>query len=212
MQKFDGFSNNQKTNLTKNFDYTFYKCSELTYVDLTGFNIVDSTNSAQCMFYECSNLEHIYYNKRLSPSVSSSLFYRCENLPHYNPSKIDATYAYPNNGQSGYFTSKTPTITLQFAQGSHGYYVDKEGQQITDGKVTLSYDQFDFKVKPVCTDTGMVVKNVVDNNAPTPTDYIIDDDGYITLDPSAEFTLTAITGQGLKPKAVLDERPTYADD
>lgn len=36
------------------------------------------------------------------------MFTECSKLPHFDSSKIDKTYAYPDDGASGYFTPKEP--------------------------------------------------------------------------------------------------------
>lgn len=102
---------NLNTSGSNNMHCMFSSCENLTSLDLTNF---DMTNVmyAEYMFQGCKKLAHIYCNEDWNETSSiteadTEMFYNCIKLPHFSSSYIDKTYAYPDNGTTGYFTPTT---------------------------------------------------------------------------------------------------------
>lgn len=194
----------------------FSRCEIVTEIDIRSFTFTSNTITGDSdgtdfgMFNGCFKIEHIYYDKDISnvlaESKSAYMFSDCTKLPHYSEVTDDTLrnnkYAYPDNGQTGYFTSKTPTIKLQFAQGSHGHFEDPAtpGVAITTFKGT--YGAQGVKVKPVA-DSGYTIDTILDNDSTQQYSYIIDPTGCIELRFDAEYTITATTISGMEAYAYL---------
>ncbi len=194
--------------------YMFSGCSNLTSVNINNFVITSQTN-ASYMFTSDSALENIYYDEDISnvltESNSALMFFSCSSLPHYDAEMYGRTYAYPNNGETGYFTSETPTIKLQFAQGSHGHFEDPANPGVAITTFEGTYGAQDVKVKPVV-DSGYDIESILDNNSPEPNTYTIDDaTGCIELRFDAEYTITATTKAGLQAYAYLTKTTNEND-
>lgn len=115
---FEGMSNlisiiglqNLNTNYVTNMSRTFYGCSKLTNLDVSGF-IIHQVKDLSYMFYYCGNLITIYCDKMWSCEQSNNMFSGCTKLEGsivYNASQTDVTYARYANG---YFTL-TQTYTI----------------------------------------------------------------------------------------------------
>ena len=96
--------------------YAFHWCSELTELDLSGFD-TSNVGSMECMFYGSSSLNTIYASDSfvvIKDTNTANMFWSCSALTGgwgttYNDSHTDGTYAHVDgiNGAPGYFTSKT---------------------------------------------------------------------------------------------------------
>lgn len=137
------------------------------------------------------------------------MFYNCPNLPHYQEAGQSDPYrsyvfAKPDNGVSGYFTSKTPTVTLNVAEGSYGHFASSSGGgAITTITGALGSSTTLYFIP----DSGYVVSLITDNTSKT---YDIESDGGFTVNFNAEYIITAKTAV-ISPYAALtsssDEKP-----
>ncbi|MBR5169290.1 MAG: BspA family leucine-rich repeat surface protein [Muribaculaceae bacterium] len=92
----------------------FYRCSNLTNLDLSSWNTAKVTEMSS-MFNGCSSLKTIYVLEGWTTSAvtkSDFMFYDCTSLvggmgTNYNAGHVDATYAHIDGGPSnpGYFTA-----------------------------------------------------------------------------------------------------------
>lgn len=175
-------------------------CVNLKTIDISPllFGFTTYTNS---MFEGCSNLEHIYTDRSLlvgdSPPGHADMFKGCTKLHHYDETKVDKTYAFPDDGAKGYFTPKKPKITFKFADGSNGHF-EYNGKTITEPVVVSYMEQ--ISVKAVCEDEGKKVKKVTDSAGK---EYTLDGDGFFRIDCLACYTITAINSESIQTYAAI---------
>ena len=182
------------------YGHHYEGCVNLKTIDISPllFGFTTCTNS---MFEGCSNLEHIYSDTSLwdgdHPPKHSDMFKGCVKLHHYDGTKVDMTYAYPDNGETGYFTPKKPKITFKFADGNLGHF-EYGGKTITEPVTTNYNDQ--ITVKAVCDDEERKVRSVTDSAGNT---YELDADGNFTIDCLANFTITARNSSSIQAYATI---------
>lgn len=111
------------TTAVKDMDYMFYRCAELTSLDLSSFN-TENVMNMRSMFNSCRRLETIYASSLFTTDTvdsSSNMFDGCYSLvggagTRYDARNGDKTYAKIDGGASnpGYFTAKavTPYLTI----------------------------------------------------------------------------------------------------
>ena len=169
------------------YDGMFRLCASLNEVDISSFSFTSNTRTSS-MFNGCRALTTIYCDKHLENVLttpkSSQMFGNCSALPHFISNKTDKTYAYPDNGQSGYFTSKNPVILLE-GLGEDGYFAEDGGaDHITSVTGQLNTTT---TVQAVITKAGISIKEIKDN---TGIKYTPDTDGKFTVTFSACLTIT----------------------
>ena len=177
-------------------------------VDINSLVFANNTNTTS-MFNKCTALTTIYRNDHLEnvldATKSPMMFNECENLPHYDGTS-DKTYAYPDNGESGYFTSTKPKITFKFADGDQGHF-EYKGYAI-EGYIEVDY-QAEISVKAVCDEEGKKVKTVTDNTGKS---YEIDEDGFFTVNCLASYTITAQNSEAIQAYAALSSSSNATND
>ena len=181
------------------YDGMFRLCASLNEVDISSFAFTSNTRT-RSMFNGCGALTTIYCDKNLeyvlTTDNSSQMFGSCSALPHFIYNKTDKTYAYPDNGQSGYFTSKNPVIKLE-GLGEDGYFAEVGGADhitsVTGQRNTTT------TVQALITKAGISIKEIKDN---TGTKYTPDTDGKFTVTFSACLTIT-VTLATEEPYAAL---------
>lgn len=112
----------------------FYNSPNISKVDISSVSFTSATVTTR-MFSGCNALTKIYCGSdaRVVPaSNSSSMFVGCSNLHNFDSTKdLDSTYAYPDTGTAGYFTSKHPTIQLT-GLGTDGHFENANKDTITE--------------------------------------------------------------------------------
>lgn len=152
---------------------------KVTEIDISNFtfrpDVIVGRSSGyvdEGMFSACSSLQRIYYDKDVStiikPENSYYMFRDSYSLPHYNSGVTDKTFAYPNNGQTGYFTPKHPVMKLSDFEG--GYYTDEDGNPIS--QISGDYNAT-AKIKLIITDETKELDKIIDNAGK---EYFIEDD------------------------------------
>ena len=139
------------------------------------------------MFSYCENLSSIYYSKDISNVVSkenSVDTFLGTNVPHYDENNVDSTYAYPNNGVTGYFSTLFPTITLQFENEGDGHFEDSSGNIITSTRGDYGSANT-IKVVPA---SGKKINKVINN---TGFEYAVGEDGSFMVSYDACYIITA---------------------
>lgn len=159
-----------------NMTYMFAGCEKLQSIDISRFSVTSTTNTGN-MFNGCKLLEQLYcdnnWSETLQASRTSNMFSGCTKLPNFDPSKLDKTFAYPDNGVTGYFTPKTPIMTLNSFEGGH--YEDISGNIINN--ISGNYND-NVQVKIVVTDNIKTVDKIIDN---TENQYLKDSNNFITI-------------------------------
>ena len=92
------------------FRAMFNGCTALETIDISSFEF-DSIENFNYMFGYCTSLTAIYVKSGTDLSQKdglsgTSVFPDCTKLPNFDSDYIDKTYAYVNNGTSGYFSVK----------------------------------------------------------------------------------------------------------
>ena len=125
---FEGFSK-EKIPVGIKASEMLQSCSNLVSADLMSLSF-ENNIGVDYMFANCSELTTIFYDKEIVSSNSASMIAECKKLTNYSASyPHDATFAYPNNGLTGFLTDPHPTITLTPFEGGH--YEDAGGSTIT---------------------------------------------------------------------------------
>ena len=193
LQNFAGFNKNYTIKAYDTYNM-FSKCSALTYVDISNFNLTSTT--ARFMFSACNKLQTILYASDVSTKLedSTDMFQDCTALPHFDENNVDAKYAYPNNGLDGYFTDPHPTIKLNSFAGGH--YEKVGGGEITE--IDGDWNVSNVQVRIVLNDSATEIMSVNDNAG---NNYNLVDNCF-TVDFSARYSISVTTTYGYTAKAV----------
>lgn len=142
---------NFDTSSLKTNSSMFKNCKNLISINLLNskFSILTDCHD---MFSNCLNLKNIYCNANLSLSKnltnSTLMFSNCKCLPNYDTKNIDATYAYPNNGTSGYFTAGSESALKSGSNVAFGENnIDSTTQD--DSAKIVHMDILDFLISPL---------------------------------------------------------------
>lgn len=131
------------------------------------------------------------------------MFYGCEKLPHYGTRSDDVTqnnctYAYPDNGETGYFTPKHPVVTLNTFEGGH--YENEAGEVITS--ITGDYND-NVAVKVILDNPNFVITSIKDNVG---TSYTPDTNNKFIIPLKFNGNTTVTISE---PYAVVRDSATY---
>ncbi len=119
-------------------------------------------------------------------------------MPHYKNVSDDenrtSKYAYPDNGEKGYFTPKHPTITFNDFTG--GYFI-YDGKKI---KEPLTGDYGDsYPIAVICQVEGYEVEDVYNNSG---YHYDLTDNSFNVVF-TANFNITAVIGKKVEAYAYI---------
>ncbi len=161
------------------------------------------------MFNKCTALTTIYRNDHLEDVLDATkspmMFNECVNLPHYDGTS-DKTYAYPDNGESGYFTSARPRIYLNPFEGGH--YQTLTGDPITYLEGEIGFGQ----IVQVVFDAGYSDYSLKDayNNAGG--HYDIGAANTFTVPFEKEYNITVVIGKKIEAYAALSSSTNAEND
>ena len=176
-------------------------------VDINSLVFANNTNTTS-MFNKCTALTTIYRNDHLEDVLDATkspmMFNECVNLPHYDGTS-DKTYAYPDNGESGYFTSARPRITLNPFVGGH--YQTLTGDPITYLEGEVGFGQ----IVQVVFDAGYSDYSLKDayNNAGG--HYDIGAANTFTVPFEKEYNITVVIGKKIEAYAALSTKNSEND-